>query len=420
MSAKTLLVIQKVTPSIEQSVRLLQTNPDFHNLQIACITNNPPTNSVIPYTILYCDFASDEEIAAALKPMLAGIVGVVCRGDGNIQYLRKIIKHLPPHVLVASETSLEVTTNKRLMRQIFQDKCPELTPAYVQVTDASDAAVRLVEEAVGYPVIVKPANLMSSMLIQSCDSRMELQQVLQGIFNQIRDIYMREGRQDSPQVIVEEYLVGDFYSIDTYVQRFGEVEYCPIVGYVSAKQLGIDDFFLYKRFIPTTLSKKDETMAYEVSKRVNKAVGLTHSSAHIELILTEKGWKVIEIGPRIGRFRNRMYKLSYGLDHSLNDIRIHLGLLPDIPRQLLALTSCYSIYPYQEGELISLDGFEEAKSLPAVTHIDRYIRDGSICKQAKHGGKALADITISTSDPRQYEEAVQFIESRVFARIKSV
>jgi biotin carboxylase len=418
MYSPILLVINVVTPSTIKSVEKLRSIDYLKQLKIVCLTRNDDSENNKDVTTIKVDFDNDASIKHALEQIKGEIAGIVCRGDGNIQYLRKLVRHLPPSVLVASEESLAIATNKRFMRQVFKEKCPELSPAFVQVDGAEDRDLLMVEQNLKYPVIVKPANLMSSMLIQSCDNREELTKALKETFDQINIIYEREGRLETPQVIVEEFLEGDFYSVDAYIGDAGEVYCCPIVGYVPAKQLGIEDFYLYKRFIPTTLSMEAERAAYLASEKVVEAIGLAHSSAHIELILTKSGWKIIEIGPRIGRFRNRMYKLSYGIDHSTNDVLIHLGLQPEIPKELTAYTSCYSIYPDREGRLVEITGFEEAKQLDAVTHIDQMSKVGQSCKQAKHGGKALAEITISSRNKQNYEDAVKFVEANVRAVVR--
>jgi D-alanine-D-alanine ligase-like ATP-grasp enzyme len=417
MESQILLVINTVTPSIKESVEKLKLMTDFKNLKIVCVTNKPVIEENQEDSIIAVHFDNDDELRDAVRPYYSKIIAVACRGDGNIQYLRKIVKHLPISTPVATEESLAIATNKRLMRQVLREKNPEISPAFVQVTGSDKENIDLIEATIEYPVIVKPANLMSSMLIQSCETREKLQRALEETFDQISAIYEREGRLEVAQVIVEEFLAGDFYSVDAYVQEQGQVDCCPVVGYIAAKQLGIDDFYLYKRFIPTALNQEEEMGAYTVSKKIIEAIGLTHSSAHIELILTKNGWKVIEIGPRIGRFRNRMYRLSYDIDHSTNDVAIHLGLKPQIPTELIAYTTCYSIYPNSPGVLKEITGFEEAGQLEAVTHINRMVDDGNYCKQAKHGGKALAEITISSKNKQLYDKATRYIEENVRAVI---
>lgn len=374
-----------------------------------------PKKRAMPIDVVPCSFKTDAEIEAALAPYKERIRAVVCAGEKHIQYLRKVIPHLPPSVLVPSPRALEIATNKRLMRETFLQHAPEITPKFVQVHDDSDATVERVEAALQFPVIVKPANLASSLLVQSCYNRAELEKALRKIFDRISPIYEREGRQSAPEVLVEEYLEGDFYSIDAHVREPGDVYFCPPVGYVPAKQLGIDDFFLYKRFVPTKLTEAEVAAANETVARALAAIGLTYSSAHVELVLTSRGWKVIELGPRLGRFRHLMYQTSYGINHYLNDVLVHLGEKPRIGNTLLQHCAGYIIYPETEGTLQEIAGLDELKKDPALLLLHVFMQPGNISLHAKHGGRAAAEFVIAGKDAAAFNKTMTFVEDTIKA-----
>jgi hypothetical protein len=318
-------------------------------------------------------------------------------------------------VLAATPESLEIATNKRLMREAFLKHFPEISPKFVRVYNAERATIQAVENAIQYPVILKPANLASSLLIQSCYSGRELKTALTKVFNDIKAIYQREGRRTEPQVIVEEYLEGDFYSIDAYAMAPGQFYYCPPVGYIPAKHLGIDDFFLYKRFIPTKLTPKEIAEVNQTVAKALTAVGLTHSSAHVELVLTSRGWRVIELGPRLGRFRQLMYGASYDFSNYMNDVLIHLGHKPRISDTLLQYSAGYLIYPEKEGTLRELAGLAKLEADPATQFLRVFARPGDRCLFSKHGGRAVAEFVIAHKDPAVFQKTVSFVENHVKA-----
>jgi biotin carboxylase len=419
---KFLLIIDLFTDSIALSVRALRAEPRFANLGMLVLSQQAAKyadyeTGDVPFQALQCDFDDAVGLAAVLEPFAGSICGVVCRGDKRVQYLRRVIPFLSKEVLVATPRALQSATNKRLMRADFLQHYPEITPQFLEIYDATSVTIRRIEQKLSYPVIVKPANLVSSLLIQSCHSRTELETVMAEIFDKIEATYRREERHDQPQVIVEEYLEGDFYSIDAYVMGPGEVYYCPPVGYIPAKQLGIDDFFLYKRFVPTGLSRSEVVAANETVSKALTAVGLTHSSAHVELVLTKHGWKIIEIGPRLGRFRRTMYELGYGIDHSLNDIKIHLGIKPDIPHELMRHCSAYSIYPSREGVLRAIKGLQELENNRYVVGLNVTARPGDLCRFAKNGGHSLAEFVVASKNSTVFKKLSQTIETEVYADV---
>ncbi len=403
-----LLVVEYLSASVIAGVDTLRKSAAFPTLEVVLFTHDPDRYeqivdaATVPLQIVACNFRNRGELAALIEPYKRGIRGVICRGDKQIQFLRKIVPVLPAQVPAATAASLKAATNKQLMRSAFLRDYPEITPQFVEVHDSSDNAVEHVESKLRYPVIVKPADLASSLLIQSCHDRVQLEQALRSIFGSIAATYKREDRKAKPQVIVEEYLDGDFYSIDAYVLGAEQIFCCPPVGYIPAKQIGIDDFSLYKRSTPTTLNKQETADAESVVRKAITAVGLTHTTVHAELVMTRHGWKVIELGPRLGRFRNKMYALSYGIDHSMNDIRLHLGLKPRMLQAFKKYSAAYSIYPKQEGVLRAVHGLDLLLKRPEIVWLREYAEPGSKCLFAKNGGHALVEFVIATTDKARF------------------
>ncbi len=421
--SKHLLAVNLAVSSMLRSMETLRQEPEFANLGLLVLTKTPQkfanfTHPQIPVRIIACSYESQEEIAAAIEPFIDDVAAVICRGDKHIQYLSKLVPLLPDRIVVPTVEALTMTTDKHLMRQAFEKYAPDITPAHVQVKDSSEQTISSIEAAMPYPVIIKPTNLASSMLIQSCENRSELAVGLQKVFKEIIGIYEREDRHETPEVIVEEFLTGAFYSIDAYAMDDGDYYYCQPVGYLPAKSMGIDDFFLYKRWIPTELTREQVAAANMACAKAMSAVGLTHSTAHIELILTANGWKIIELGPRIGRFRQLMYGACYGFDHSLNDIRIKLGKQPLIKDELQKYCTAYSIYPHTEGTLVQITGASEAEAKATVQYCKRVVEDGQPARFAKHGGSALLELIIASSDPEEYQRDCDFIENNVSAVVE--
>jgi biotin carboxylase len=417
---KYLLVVDHFVSSIPAAAKKFRQDAVGAEIGFLFLTRNPGaythinTESITLIT-KQCSFEDDEQMRDLLAPYLQDIAGVICRGDKQVQFLRRLVPFLPEHVPVSSAQSLEAATNKRMMRELFTEHAPEITPQYVRVRDTSPSSIEAVEAAMAYPVIVKPASLVSSLLIQKCLDRAALQQALDTVFETAAAIYAREDRRGEIEVIVEEYLEGDFYSVDAYIRDADAVYYCPPVAYIPAQQIGIDDFFLYKRFVPTELSEQDIQDSFVATKKALLALGLRYSAAHVELIKTKSGWRIIEVGPRLGRFRNSMYKLGYGIDHSYNDIAVHLDKEPVIANELQQYCAAYSIYPEKEGTLQSIEGLEGLRQNPLVHSLKVFAEPGQTVKYAKNGGKALAEFIIASPDMQAFEELKGYVERQVHA-----
>jgi glutathione synthase/RimK-type ligase-like ATP-grasp enzyme len=417
----TVLAVGAMKRSLVESVRKLEReHPELGTPELAILTNRPEAYRKFEaqgVKVLECDFTPKQ-----IKRQLAeveNIKAVICRGDMYVQYLRQVVPLLPAGVPVSSAKSLRTSTNKRLMREAFARACPQYTPKHLQISSVDDCA--RAARHLTFPVIVKPASLASSLMIQQCYDAAELRTVATKALKQLAKVYQKEQRSEEPELIVEEFLEGDFYSIDSYVLRPGQVWHTPPVWYVPAKQLGIDDFYLYKRIMPTALSAEETGQAQTVAEAAIAAAGLQYTSVHVELVLTRSdGWKIIEIGPRLGRFRNIMYRESCGIDHSYNDLRVHVGLEPELaPKSRPEYCAAYSIYPERAGVLKEVTGLAQLrKKTKSVVYFVDKSQPGARVYPAKSGGHSLCEVIFASSSKATFDADCAWFEKHVAAKLE--
>ena len=419
-----IVVIEGMKTSLTETLnRLKNDHPDYEDVKFLLLSQAAHSLQDLgnDVTVLQTDYSA-ESLKNIFEDAAVSVIAVLCRGDKYVQYLRKVLPYLPQTVRVASSKSLEITTNKRMMRQAFEQYAPEITPGYLKVTDAEEETLQSVSARLKYPVIVKPASLASSLMIQRCNDEESLRTVLSEVFSKLEAIYSAEGRAEPAEVIVEEFLVGSFYSIDAYSMQSGDVYYTPIIEYLPAESMGINDFFLYKRWTDTRLSRSEVLAAQATVRKSIEAVGLEHSSVHAELVRTKDGWKIIEIGPRIGRFRNIMYKSAFGIDHGYNDLLIHLGIKPllTMSNKTLNYVAAYSIYPTKEGILKEIHGLDMIeKNIPTLNYLNiSNSKTGEYVRFARNGGHALAEIVFSCETKAEYDIACKWFDENVFAIVE--
>jgi len=108
-----------------------------------------------------------------------------------------------------------------------------------------------------------------------------------------------------------------------------------------------------------------------------------------------------------------MYGLAYSINHSLNDVKIHLGIEPDIPTTLIQSCSAYSIYPTKEGILKEVTGLNELSTYDEIKQLKIYKNAGDECVFAKHGGSAIVEFVVASKDLKKFNEVTDFIERKV-------
>ena len=357
------------------------------------------------FTEIICDFDNTTELQRALKPYADTALVATCRLEEAMKDFNKAMLFLP-YVSASTESSLLWCTQKALMRDRLHAYDPELVPKYVNLASYDAASFAEAIKDFSFPVIVKPNGLYASLLVSRCDTIEELTACMIRTFEVIEEVYARGDGTGVPSVLVEEMIQGDMYSVDAYIGPEGEFYSLPPVQVITAHSLGLPGFYSYRHIVPTALSEERTNGAYEVARASVRALNLRSTTAHIELFLSPTGWKIIELGPRIGGYREDLYREAYGIDHHYNDLLVRLGLEPEIPTKALKHAAGVNIYAEEEGMITEISGLDEARKLPSVVMLGTNAQVGDMALFADKGGELIVDAILSNEDPEQLEADV--------------
>lgn len=341
--------------------------------------------------LLTCDFSKPSKIIKTLKEISPRLIAVTCRADQNMEDFASIVPYLP-YLRTPSSESIRWSVDKIAMRQHFYNYDSKITPRFVVVSDIAKGTIKKIKEKVGFPLIIKPAGLGASMMVSICYHEEELEKDLKKLLRKIKTVYKNNGRKEEPKILLEEFMEGDMFSIDAYVSSRGSVSFCPPCQVKTGKMVGFDDFFGYEQMTPTMLKKLEINQAEEVAKKAIRAMCLRSTTVHVELIKTRNGFKVIELGPRLGGFRHQLYELSFGIDHSLNDILTRVPGKLSLPKKTKGYSVAMKFFAKQEGRLKKLNGIKKIKALHSFVSIKQNKKVGERCAFAKNGGRSVANL----------------------------
>ncbi|MAF80192.1 hypothetical protein CL629_03885 [bacterium] len=372
----------------------------------------PEKSKKKPDIEIICDLDQDEKISEALRPYQDELLAITCRGEIGIQEFIKIIPHVP-YLRTPTAKSLEWATDKVMMRRQMRAYDKSIIPTFKVVTDTKPETLKDIREKIGFPLVLKPANLAASLLVTICFHKEELEKTLRLSFKKIQKIYKDNKRKAEPKVLVEQFMEGDMYSIDAYVSSKGRVYLCPLVYVQTGRTVGFDDFFAYKTITPTTLKKSSQEAAEEAAEKSVHALGLRSTTVHIELMRTEDGWKVIELGPRAGGFRHRLYELAFGFDHTLNDILIRSPKKPILSKKAKGYAAMVRFFAKEEGTLTSLKGIQKMEKLKSYMESKINKKVGDRCVFAKHGGRGVVEVTLFNKSRSELQADIRRLEQTI-------
>lgn len=151
--------------------------------------------------------------------------------------------------------------------------------------DALDIAT-----TIGFPVIVKPQALAGSIAVEKVDSVQRLNEAFDSAVQASFPGF------DSPKgAVVEEFLVGDELSVDVWVMD-GHAE--PIV--VAKKTVSAPPYFEEVRHEAglDVLTLPEDL--FEVVQNAVRALNLDRMVAHVEVMVTSTGCRIVEVNGRLG------------------------------------------------------------------------------------------------------------------------
>lgn len=210
--------------------------------------------------------------------------------------------------------------------------------------------------SVAFPCISKPTDNSGSRGVMLVHNEEELREAVR---------YSAENGR-SGQVIVEEYLRGNEVSVEVIV-----IDGTPHVLNVTDKlTTGAPHFVEMGHSQPSSLGEGDLEKIRDIACRAVKAVGICNGPAHVELMLTENGPKMIELGARMGGdcITTHLVPLSTGIDMVEATIRFACGEKPDVEKKFNK-GSAIRYFHAPAGVIKSISGIDEARKIPGVQEI---------------------------------------------------
>lgn len=384
------------------------------------IQDKVPTVSTKPSQfdiIVQIDFAKPEKIREALLPYEGNLLAISCRSETNIARFAKIIPCVP-YLRTPTSESLTWATDKYEMRKRFKLYDPSITPKFTKVKDVTIRERRRVIGKIGFPMIIKPASMSGSLFVSICYHEEDLKRALTMCFKKITRAYEKDNRIEVPKIIAEQYMEGDMYSVDSYVNSRGVAYHLPLVRVKTGKDIGHQDFYGYLQMTPTILKGDTVTKAQRVTETAIHALGLRSTTVHTELMKIDNDWKVIEVGPRTGGARDVLYKLSCGVEHYLNDILIRIPRKPHIPKKCNGNTVYMKWFLPKEGTITEMKGIKKIEQLESFYKIEVNKKIGDRATFARNGGRSVFNLYMYNAERSKLLADIRRVEQLVKIKIK--
>lgn len=283
--------------------------------------------------------------------------------------IKTIVSFIDPYVHIAStlcdefchnynlSDAIKIMEDKEETRKFLADKA--YTPKFISINPHDVVSTKSIIEQLNLPIIVKSPKSTGSKDVLLARGKVQLGKYIQTL----RTKYPEE------TIMLEEYIEGEQFLVEAIVYK----KRAHIVGIIE------QEITKGKRFIitgygvlldvPDNLKKELEDVLHSIIT----AFDIENGALHLEIRLSESGWKLIEINPRIsGGAMNNMIQAAYGFSLVEETIKLFVGEQPNLtPRHKKHVFTKYIISSHK-GILEKVTGKGRASKSPGV--VDVYVK----------------------------------------------
>lgn len=210
---------------------------------------------------------------------------------------------------ISYDTAIKATDKGEMIKAF---ELAEVEHPWYYILHTPEELSKVVQE-ITYPCISKPVDNAGSRGVILIESSKDLENAIQ--YSSLN------GRNGG--VIVEEYLKGREVSVEVMVINY-DVHILQVTDKLTT---GSPHFVEMGHSQPSLLDNKDILAIKDLAKRAVRAIGINNGPAHVEIMLTDRGPKMIELGARMGGdcITTHLVPLSTGIDMVKAMIQIALG-----------------------------------------------------------------------------------------------
>lgn len=268
------------------------------------------------------------------------------------------------------------STNKYEMRKALQQGNVPI-PRFFKASNKEEYLEAVSKFSV--PFIVKPADSSGSRGVFEVKDIMDHKLIIEAYeycrpFSKVGD------------VVVEEYMSGPEVSVETLSMD----GVCHVIQITDKITTGAPHYVEMGHSQPTRHTKDISDRIAEVARAANKAIGIMNGPSHTEIIITNEGPKVVELGARLGgdNITTHLVPLSTGINMVECCINIALGQKTDIESKWKK-GSAIRYFTQQAGIIEHIDGVEDAKKIEGVKQISFVYNVGEMISEINNSGARM-------------------------------
>jgi biotin carboxylase len=276
-----------------------------------------------------------------------------------------------------------------------------------KVIKSIDEAEEFVKE-IGVPVVVKPSNEAGSNLVFCCKTVSEVKSAVDQIIKRSENCV---GQKLDEDILIEEYLDGPEYSIETYTYK----GVSKVIAFTEKKILAPFIPIEIGHTVPANLSLDQKREIEEIVVEALRLLKVDFTVAHIEIRLTLNGVKIIEVNARPGGDKiPHLVKATTGIDLYKAALRLSLGenIEKNCECDLVKKADVRFIIADKDG-IVKYDNISFLDDNKSIKKVEIKINDGDKVKKTTSNYDRLGWFISYNEDDRYIDSIMKNINIRI-------
>ena len=261
---------------------------------------------------------------------------------------------------ISQKTALLATDKGEMIKALKEYDVP--TPWFHIVNNYEELIS--IGKNIEYPCIMKPTDNAASRGVALVRNYQDL----------INNYDYSKNNSHSGQIIIEEFMEGPEVSVEILCYK-GVVNVLQVTDKITT---GSPHFVEIGHNQPSQLDSKVISNIKEVATNAVKALGITEGPAHVEIIVTEEGAKIVELGARLGGdcITSHLVLLSTGIDMVKETIKVLCGDTPSLIPSVNNGSSIRFITGNEVGKFDHIFYNENVKLMEGFVEISEIMKSG--------------------------------------------
>lgn len=304
-----------------------------------------------------------------------------------------------------------ITNNKDIFRETLKKMeypVPKFKVIGIKNYDDIESAVK----EIGYPLIVKNTDSSGSR-----GTKIFYKDDLNGVKEAVKSAI---SISRSRRALIEELWVGEEKTVETIFDINGKFHPCFITDRIFDKSKGYTIETGLRH--PTSLAPQKQKELYSLVEKVARDLGINIGAAKVDMMLTDKGPRIIEMTVRLSGGFDCQYLVPAATGKNILRVAIltaigksfSLELLED-KKHKIGLTA--SIWP-EPGKIVAMEGLEEVKEIPGFEKLFFRYHVGDIVEPYVDCTKRVCFIIVTGKDETFAKKSLQMALNTIKIKTK--